>query len=97
MFSPPFLLAIERANIDVLIFLILFILCRYKNLILNYFLILLSFAMKFYPIFFGMVLFFKKSFKQILINATILFLLVVVLIFHIAELRFDREDTPHLR
>tara|TARA_Y100000768_G_scaffold227196_1_gene171505 strand:- start:122 stop:1363 length:1242 start_codon:yes stop_codon:yes gene_type:complete len=78
IFSIPFLLAIERANIDILIFLILFILCRYKNLILNYFLILLSFAMKFYPIFFGIVLFFKKSFKQILVNVTILFLLVVI-------------------
>ena len=78
VFSVPFLLAIERANIDVLIFLILFILCRYKNLILNYFLILLSFAVKFYPIFFGIVLLFKKSFKQILANVTILFLLVIV-------------------
>ena len=78
IFSVPFLLAIERANIDVLIFLILFILCRYKNIILNYFLILLSFAMKFYPIFFGMVLLFKKSFKQILVSVAILFLLVTV-------------------
>jgi len=78
IFSTPFLLAIERANIDILIFLILFILCRYKNLILNYFLILLSFAIKFYPILFGIVLLFKKSFKQILVNVTILFLLVIV-------------------
>jgi len=78
MFSPPFLLAIERANMDVLIFLILFILCRYKNLILNYFLILLSFAMKFYPIFFGIILLFKKRFRQILVNVAILFLLVIV-------------------
>ena len=34
--------------------------------------------MKFYPIFFGIVLLFKKSFKQILANVTILFLLVIV-------------------
>lgn len=80
IFSVPFLLAIERANIDVLIFLILFIICRYKNLIQNYFLILLSFAMKFYPIFFGILLLFKKSFKEILVNLILLSLLVVVFI-----------------
>ena len=85
IFSIPFLLAIERANIDILIFIILFILCRYKNLILNYFLILLSFAMKFYPIFFGIVLFFNKSFKQILVNVTALFLLVTVFILFQSE------------
>ena len=86
IFSIPFLLAIERANIDVLIFLILFVLCRYKNLILNYFLILLSFAMKFYPIFFGIVLLFKKSFKQILKNVTVLFLLIIVFILFQSEI-----------
>ena len=36
LFSAPFLLAIERANTDVLIFLILYLLCKYKNTIQQY-------------------------------------------------------------
>ena len=86
IFSAPFLLAIERANIDILIFLILFIICRYKNLIQNYFLILLSFTIKFYPICFGILLLFKKSIKEILISVTIFFLLVIVFLLFQSEI-----------
>ena len=86
IFSAAFLLAIERANIDILIFLILFIICRYKNLILNYCLILLSFTIKFYPICFGILLLFKKSIKEILISTAILFLLAIVFLLFQSEI-----------
>ena len=80
IFSAPFLLAVERANIDILIFLILFIICRYKNLIQNYFLILLSVAIKFYPICFGILFLLKKSIKEILISVSIFLLLVIIFV-----------------
>jgi len=86
IFSAPFLLAVERANIDILIFLILFIICRYKNLIQNYFLILLSIAIKFYPVFFGILFLLKKSIKEILISVSIFLLLVFIFVWFQSEM-----------
>ena len=88
LFSAPFLLAIERANTDVLIFLILYLLCKYKNTIQNYFLVLLSFATKIYPICFGILFFFKKGIKEILVSVALLFFFVSIFFFFQSEIFF---------
>ena len=88
LFSAPFLLAIERANTDVLIFLILYLLCKYKNTIQNYFLVLLSFATKIYPICFGILFFFKKGIKEILVSVALLFFFFSIFFFFQSEIFF---------
>ena len=79
--SAPFITVIERANIDILIFLIIFLISKNKNLFLNHFLILLGVLAKFYPICFGVLFLFKKNIKKILFNVIILSLLVSIFIF----------------
>ena len=58
VFSVPTILVIERSNIDLLIFLILFLVSKNYSLILNYLLIILSTITKFYPIVFTAIFFF---------------------------------------
>ena len=85
LFSAPFLLAIERANTDVLIFLILYLLCKYKNIIQNYFFILLSYAAKIYPICFGILFFLKKVLKKFWLVCLCYFFLLVFFCFFKAK------------
>ena len=56
--SVPVILVIERSNIDLLIFLILFLVSKNYGLIFNYFLIILSTITKFYPILLSTIFFF---------------------------------------
>lgn len=79
--SAPFLIAIERANIDILIFLIIFFISKYKNLLVSHFLILLGVMSKFYPICFGVLFLFKRNVKKIFINLVIFSLLISFFIF----------------
>lgn len=79
--SAPFLLAIERANLDIVIFLIMFLISKYKNLFLNYFLIIFATLAKFYPILFGILFLFKKNFKKILIDIFILSTFLLIFVF----------------
>jgi hypothetical protein len=77
VFSVPTILVIERSNIDLLIFLILFLVSKNYSLILNYLLIILSTITKFYPIVFTAIFFFnKKIFLKILILISISFLIL---------------------
>jgi len=77
VFSIPTILVIERSNIDLLIFLILFLVSKNYSLILNYLLIILSTITKFYPIVFATIFFFnKKIFLKIFIFTLIVFLVL---------------------
>jgi len=77
VFSIPTFLVIERSNIDLLIFLILFLVSKNYSLILNYLLIILSTITKFYPIVFATIFFFnKKIFLKIFIFICIVFLIL---------------------
>jgi len=77
VFSVPVILVIERSNIDLLIFLILFLVSKNYGLIFNYFLIILSTITKFYPIVLSTIFFFnKKSFSKIFIFILITFLIL---------------------
>ena len=51
IFSPTTLLAIERANIDIIIFLILILICYYRSNILSLILVSISSYAKLYPVF----------------------------------------------
>ena len=79
--SAPFLLAIERANLDILIFLIMFFISKYKIFLLNYFLIIFATLAKFYPILFGVLFLFKKNFKKILIDIFLLSTFLFIFLF----------------
>lgn len=78
VFSVPVILVIERSNIDLLIFLILFLVSKNYGLIFNYLLIILSTITKFYPIVLSTIFFFnKKSFSKIFIFSLITFIILI--------------------
>ena len=79
--SAPFLLAVERANNDILIFLIIFLVSKYRSLLISHILILLGALSKFYPVCFGIIFLFKKEIKKILINLLLLSLFISIFIF----------------
>ena len=65
IFSVPTILVIERANIDLIIFVFLFIISKNYNLILNYFLIFIASLVKFYPIILTAIFIFYKKVNRI--------------------------------
>ena len=69
--SLPVILAIERANSDILIFLMMYLISKYKNLFLSHILIIFSTLCKFYPICFGVIFLFQKIVKKIFLNISI--------------------------
>ena len=86
IFSTSFILAIERANIDIIIFLILVFIAYNKNNILNYFFLILISIMKFYPISLISIFIFEKKLKKILINI----FLISTIIFGILFFQIDQ-------
>lgn len=81
VFSASFILAVERANIDIVIFLIIILLAKYKNLLLNYLLIISSSMAKFYPIVLISIFLFSKSIKKISINIFASAFIILTLLF----------------
>ena len=79
VFSAPIILAIERANIDIAIFLLLILISKNKNILINYLILILTTISKFYPICMAIIFLFKKKIKIITINI-IFFLLIIFLI-----------------
>jgi len=77
--SAPVILAIERANIDITIFLLLILISKNKNILINYLILILTTISKFYPICMVIIFLFKKRIKKISINI-ILFLLIIFFI-----------------
>lgn len=79
VFSAPVILAIERANIDIVIFLLLILISKNKNILINYLILIFTTISKFYPICMAIIFLFKKKIKIITINI-IFFLLIIFLI-----------------
>ena len=79
--SAAFIIIIERANIDIIIFLFIFLIAKYKNLILNHFVIIFTTMIKFYPIALMGIFLMTKKIKNILINVLISIFTVATLIF----------------
>ena len=86
IFSVPFLLVIERANIDILIAIIIFFMAKFKNIYLNIFFIILTSLSKFYPICLNIIFLFNKSFRNIF---KYLFLTNIIILIY---LFFQRES-----
>jgi len=82
LFSFPVILAIERANFDVLIFISMVFLAYFKNRTVNLIILVLVTISKFYPIALAIIFFFEKNLKKIFINFLI-FLVIISLIFFI--------------
>ena len=80
LFSFPVILAIERANNDILIFLLVILLAYYKNQVLSLFILVITTISKFYPIVLAINFFFEKNLKKILINLSI-FITIISFIF----------------
>ena len=86
--SPSFILAIERANIDIIIFLILVLIAFNKNIILNYFFLILISIMKFYPISLISIFLFEKGLKKVFINISLISIIIFgILFFQIDQLK----------
>ena len=79
--SVPFILVIERANIDIIIFLLVFLIAKYKNLILSHLVVTFTTMTKFYPITLMSIFLMTKKTKNILINLIISILTIATLIF----------------
>ena len=62
--SAPVILAIERANIDIMIFLLLILISKNKNILINYLILILTTISKFYPICMVIIFLFKKKNKK---------------------------------
>ena len=82
LFSFPVILALERAQFDVLIFILMVLIAYFKNRIFNFIILVFVTISKFYPIVLGIILFFEKNLKKIFINLLI-FLITISLIFFI--------------
>ena len=80
--SLPVILAIERANSDILIFLMMYLISKYKNLFLSHILIIFSTLCKFYPICFGVIFLFQKIVKKIFLNISITAFFFILFLIH---------------
>ena len=83
--SVPVILAIERANIDVLIFLLVILISKNKNILINHLILILITLSKFYPICMIVIFLFKKKIKNIAINAIIFLLIISLFLFFQSE------------
>ena len=99
LFNPSTLLLIERANTDILFFLIIFIICYSKIAILNFALISFSFLAKYYPITFFVNFFLENKSRKITISLTLflscLILCLVYIFFNFSEFKNFLENSGY--
>ena len=81
IFSVPTILVVERANIDSIIFVFLFIISKNYNLILNYFLISIASLVKFYPIILTSIFIFEKKMKRIFQHIFLSIIIISILLY----------------
>lgn len=86
LFNVSTLLAIERANVDVLIFLLIVTLAFFKNSIFNIFIIIITSLSKFYPICLTIIFLYEKKFSRVFLKTLIVCFIVFFILF------FYRED-----
>ena len=79
IFSIPTILVIERGNIDLIIFIFLYLISKYNNYTFNYILIIFSSIIKIYPILLSTIFIFEKNFKKVLINLILISVLFLIL------------------
>ena len=79
LISQPFLLAIERTNIDLIIFLIFVLMAYYNNILIYHISLLIVTLSKFYPITLVSIFLFSGKLKNILLNIFIFLILIIAL------------------
>jgi hypothetical protein len=79
--STPVILVIERANMDVAIFILLILIAKNKNTLINHIILVLTTLLKFYPIAMAIIFLFKNNFKTMAINALIFLITVFLILF----------------
>ena len=79
--NTPVLLAIERANIDIIIFLMTVLIAKNKNIFLKHITIIFAVMLKFYPLSLSILFFFEENKKKIIINLVIILSLILTIIF----------------
>lgn len=89
LLNPSTLLLIERLNLDIILFLTIFILALNKLYFLNWFLIIYSFLFKFYPFIFGIIIFVEKQNRKL---KELLFIFLFILSSSILFLIFFRDE-----
>ena len=85
LFSFPVMLAIERANNDILIFIFVVLLAYYKNHAFSQLILIVTTISKFYPIVLVIKFFFEKNLKKIIINLSIFIGLISLIFFYESE------------
>ena len=81
IFNISTLLAIERANNDILIFLIIALIALTRGIFFNHLLILIATFLKFYPLCLSIIFLFKKKFTNIFFNFLFLISIVSIIAF----------------
>lgn len=89
LLNPSTLLLIERLNLDIILFLIIFILALNKIYFLNWFLIIYAFLFKFYPFIFGIIIFVEKQNRKL---KELLFIFLFILSSSILILIFFKDE-----
>ena len=95
IFSVPVLLVVERSNIDLIIFIFLFILSKSNNFLLNFFMIVISSISKIYPILLTIIFIFQNNLKKIIsysLFVILFFLLITAYQWESLVKLFDNKD-----
>lgn len=79
VFSLPVILVIERANIDLIIFIFIFLISKYQNSIFNHVLIIIASISKIYPVVLSSIFFFREKKREIFINFFLSIILICIL------------------
>ncbi len=82
--NPSIILAIERANIDIIIFLLTIFIAYNKKIFLNYLFIIFAALSKFYPITLVSIFLFEKNLKKIVLN--LFFIITIILIIYFLQI-----------
>ena len=81
MLSPSIILTIERANIDVIIFLLLVFISFNKKILLNYVPLVFLTLSKFYPLSLAIIFLFEKKISKIILHLIIFLILIFSLLY----------------
>jgi len=81
LLSIPTVLAIERANLDIVIFIFVVFVAKNKQLLFNHLVMVFITISKFYPISLAIVFLFQKKLKSIVINTIVFFIIIFLILF----------------
>ena len=93
----PFILVLERTNSDLIIFICIFFMAKYNNLVTYYIFLLIITLSKFYPITLVSIFLFLKKTRSVLTNISFfLFLLSILLFFQLENIKHIIEHKSQL-